>query len=367
MSIRTSLRPEFHRVQEAASFYESKTVIMLGAIQVCLTNPTHVLPPSVQLLVFMVSVIMPTYNRVKYFNEALESAVQQSFDDLEILITDNRSDSDKWEELSEIIDSVNDPRIRVRRNRKNVGPMKNFLAGVKEAEGKYIAALHDDDVWEPTFLERLIPPLEKHPNASLAFSDHYIINQHSEIKDQATEENTERWNRNSLSTGIYQPFCKIGLVDKSVPAQVAAVIRKSAIAWRDFSEKVGHADDLWLTYLACREGRGAYYVNERLTRYRSHDEMLTATSQPELHKGTKYCYEQFLSDSRLNFIHDKLINVYNDVIIHEAFRFLKKGKQEQALELFRSIISEGHSFKAWIGLVLSFMPKWFTIKLLSLR
>jgi glycosyltransferase involved in cell wall biosynthesis len=354
-------------MQEAVSFYESKTVIMLGAIRVYLTNSTHVLPPSVQLLVFMVSVIMPTYNRVKYFNEALESAVQQSFDDLEILITDNGSDSDKWEELSEIIESVNDPRIRVRRNRKNIGPMKNFLSGVKEAEGKYIAALHDDDVWEPTFLQRLIPPLEKHPNASLAFSDHYIIDQHSDIKHQATEENTARWNRNSLSTGVYQPFCKIGLVDKSVPSQVAAVIRKSAIEWPDFPEKVGHAHDLWLTYLACREGRPAYYVNQRLTRYRTHDETLTANAHFELHEGTKYCYEYFLNDSRLDGIHDKILNVYQEVVIHEAFRLLKQGKRGPALELFRSVLSERHSFKAWAGLLASFIPKWFLIKLLSIR
>jgi glycosyltransferase involved in cell wall biosynthesis len=310
---------------------------------------------------------MPTFNRVKYFGEALDSAVQQTFDDIEILITDNGSDPDTWAELKETIESANDPRIRVRRNQKNVGPLRNFLLAVEEAEGKYIAALHDDDVWEPTFLERLISPLRQHPGASLAFSGHYIINQHSEINQEATEKNTSRWNRNLLTTGMYQPFYEIGLVDKSVPAQMAAVIRKSAVDWEDFPEEVGHADDLWLTYLACRDGQGAYYVNERLTRYRVHDDMLTATAQTELHEGTKYCYEHFLKDDRLLGIRDKLANAYRNIKIHEAFRFLEEGKRKQALEIFIGALAERHSFKVWVGLLASFIPRWFLIQALNSR
>jgi uncharacterized protein VirK/YbjX len=166
---------------------------------------------------------------------------------------------------------------------------------------------------------------------------------------------------------MYQPFCKMGLVDNSVPAQVAAVIRKSAIQWQDFPEKVRYAHDLWLTYLACRDKQGAYYVNERLTRYRVHDEMLTATAQTELHEGTKYCYEHFLKDERLAGIRDNLADIYRNVRVREAFSFLKQGNRKRALGLFRAVLAEQRSFKVWIGLMASFMPKWFLAQLFNSR
>lgn len=310
---------------------------------------------------------MPTYNRTHYFREALESAVRQTFTEFDILITDNHSDPVHWEDIAAIIEEVNDPRIRVRRNKRNVGPLRNVVTAAQSARGRYIAILHDDDVWEPNFLKRMVPVLESHPAISIGFSDHYLIDATSQIRHEATEKNSKHWNRDTLDTGIYQPFYEIGLIWKAVPAHMAAVIRKSAIDWEDFPEAVGHADDLWLTYLACREGQAAYYVDDRLTRYRVHDEMLTATAQAELHQGTEYCYKHFLKDEKLDSIHDRLKGAYCDIKIHEALGYLKEGKREQARHILTVVLEERQSVKAWLGMVASLMPKSIIGHILAYR
>src|SRR5687768_14196360 len=119
----------------------------------------------------LVSVIMPTYQRVPYLLKALESALAQTYPNMEILVTDNAASS----EVAGLVDSYKDPRVRYRHNGGNIGLMGNSLAAYREARGEFVASLHDDDMWEPTLLEELVPPLEADPTLALSFSDHWVI------------------------------------------------------------------------------------------------------------------------------------------------------------------------------------------------
>ena len=63
-------------------------------------------------------------------------------------------------EIERLVRSYGDPRLRYRHNGGNIGPMSNAMAAYADARGAYITNLHDDDVWEPTYLARLVPALE---------------------------------------------------------------------------------------------------------------------------------------------------------------------------------------------------------------
>ena len=84
----------------------------------------------------LVSVIIPTYNRTQYFKEALESAVEQTFSDIEIIVTDNCSDEENYRKIAGIVESASESRVRIRRNQKNIGQLQNFLTAVRESRGK---------------------------------------------------------------------------------------------------------------------------------------------------------------------------------------------------------------------------------------
>lgn len=248
----------------------------------------------------LVSVIIPAYNRPDYLQQAIASAVKQTYQNLDIVVCDNCSD----ESLQPIVDSFQDSRIRFWRNSHNLGMLGNIKLGLKMARGKYVASLHDDDVWEEEFIEKLVPTLEANPNLALAFCDHHIINHDGLIDDVLTAKHSQIWKRDTLKEGIYQPFYEIAIVHMSIASVCAAVIRKDVVDWDAIPEEVGGCYDLYINYLCCRSGLGAYYCPEKLTRYRQHQQSDTLTNNPTISirkaKNQIFCYEQFMKDDRLN-------------------------------------------------------------------
>ncbi|MEH1981529.1 MAG: glycosyltransferase family 2 protein [Nostoc sp.] len=250
----------------------------------------------------LVSVIIPTYNRPEYLKQAIASAIKQTYQNIEIIISDNCSS----ENPQELVESFGDSRIRFWRHQQNVGMLANQLHGFKMAQGKYVASLHDDDIWNEDFLAKLVPPLEANSDLIIAFCDQYIIDADGIINDVGTEENTRGYKRDKLAKGIHQPFHKIGLVDKSIPTAASCVIRNNFVNWDSIPSEVGGMWDLYLAYLCCISGRGAYYYPERLTRYRAHEQTDTMLSgsrdvQAKLRKAKSemFCYQVFMEDARL--------------------------------------------------------------------
>lgn len=96
-----------------------------------------------------VSVIIPTYNRANLLKRAIESVISQRFEDFELIVVDDASPDN----TPEIVESINDTRIRYIRLKKNSGGPVARNTGIKKARGKFIALLDDDDEWLPNRLE----------------------------------------------------------------------------------------------------------------------------------------------------------------------------------------------------------------------
>jgi glycosyltransferase involved in cell wall biosynthesis len=244
----------------------------------------------------LVSVIIPTYNRLGYLEKAIQSVVSQSYSCLEIIVSDDCSPQNP----QTLIDSFNDRRIVFRRNSTNLGNGLNVANAFQAAQGKYVASLNDDDNWDPDFLARLIQPLENNEMLAVAFCDHYIINADGMVQYDLTVENSRRWQRDRLAAGVHQPFWTIGLVHQSVSPASSALLRRSMIDWSALME-VGVYWDYYLTYLACCQGYGAYYCPEKLTYYRLHENSETTQSggknaAAKIRKGRSgvFCYEKII-------------------------------------------------------------------------
>lgn len=308
----------------------------------------------------LVSVIIPTYNRPAYLREALESAVRQSYRNIEIIVSDNCSS----ENPKVIVESFQDPRINFFRNTTNLGMFLNTINTFRKARGKYVASLLDDDIWNKDFLEKLIPPLEANSNLALAFCDHYVIDSSGKIDDFATQQCSHFYKREGLQEGIYQPFYELGLVHQTVSPATAAVIRRNVIDWDNIPPEVEGLWDLYLAYLCCRLGRGAYYYPEKLTRYRNHAQTETMLSgrkdfQTKIRKAKAgiFCYERFMEDEQLqefkSYFKQKWIHTNTTLGIG-----LLRGKQiVEARPYFLRALRQDFNLRALTALILSFTPK----------
>ncbi|MDR2408656.1 MAG: glycosyltransferase family 2 protein [Bacteroidales bacterium] len=110
----------------------------------------------------LVSVIIPVYNREKTIGYCLNSVVNQTYKNMEILIIDDCSDKNSFERMKIIIDSYNDNRIRLITLKQKSGAQAARNNGIKESTADWITLLDSDDVWILDKIERQIKVLERH-------------------------------------------------------------------------------------------------------------------------------------------------------------------------------------------------------------
>ena len=168
----------------------------------------------------LVSVIIPTYNKAQFLKKALESILNQTYREVEvILINDGSTDN-----TAEIVKSFNDPRI-IYVWQGNKGPAVARNTGIKKAKGKYVAFLDSDDLWLKEKLEKQVEFMEKNPEVGLLGTACYEINDKGEvigkkifpIKNKILQKDLIKYNPFIQSSIITkrEVFDKVGLYDEN--------------------------------------------------------------------------------------------------------------------------------------------------------
>ncbi|WP_162515379.1 glycosyltransferase [Paenibacillus pinistramenti] len=121
------------------------------------------------------SILIPTYNRPEYLEEALQSALAQTYENIEILICDNSEDG-RTQLMVDYYQTVLGPsRIKYIKNDTNIGPAANQLKCCTLASGEYINYLMDDDLLHPEKIKRMAHYLNTRSEVSLVTSRKKII------------------------------------------------------------------------------------------------------------------------------------------------------------------------------------------------
>ena len=114
-----------------------------------------------------VSVVIPTYNRAYVIEDALASVLYQSHQNLEIIVVDDGS----TDNTLELIETLNDDRVRYIRHERNKGCSAAYNTGIAAAKGEVIAFLDSDDLWHRHYLTRHVQFLSTHPEVDVSFCD----------------------------------------------------------------------------------------------------------------------------------------------------------------------------------------------------
>jgi glycosyltransferase involved in cell wall biosynthesis len=102
----------------------------------------------------LVSILIPVYNRKNLVGETIDSAIKQTYKNIEIVIVDNCSSDGTWELLQEF--AQKDSRIRIFQNPENIGPVRNWKRCIDEAKGEYAKLLFSDDLISENFIEETL-------------------------------------------------------------------------------------------------------------------------------------------------------------------------------------------------------------------
>lgn len=122
-----------------------------------------------------VSVIIPVYNGEKYIRNAIDSVINQTYRNFEIVVANDGSTDNTVEILKEYGDKIR------WKSQENKGPASAKKFGTSMAKGEYLAYLDSDDMFLPDKLKQQVDYLDKHPEVGLVYSGYYQVDEKGEI------------------------------------------------------------------------------------------------------------------------------------------------------------------------------------------
>lgn len=152
----------------------------------------------------LVSVIMPCYNAQDFVGAAIQSVLEQTWKNLELLVIDDGSRDSSRDILSQWAER--DTRVQALINKQNMGVSKTRNRGIGLSKGRWIAFLDSDDVWEKDKLEKQLALAERQA-AQFVFTAASVIDQHSkplgtmsDLPERVAYQQLQRWNMITCSS-----------------------------------------------------------------------------------------------------------------------------------------------------------------------
>ena len=174
-----------------------------------------------------VSVIIPAYNRGNYLRQTIDSVLNQSYGEIELIVVDDGSTDNTMNILleygSKLITLSHDDRL-------NKGQSASINLGLKKAKGDYIAILDSDDYWDSLKIEKQVDHLEKNPAIGLVYCNGKVVDENGNVlSDIYTSSHTEYNRPEDVLVDCYfllpnnalvrrEVFEKAGLFDENLRA-----------------------------------------------------------------------------------------------------------------------------------------------------
>lgn len=217
-----------------------------------------------------VSVIVPNYNHAPFLRQRIDSILNQTFQDLELIILDDCSTDDS----RRIIESYrNEPRVRaIIYNEANSGStFAQWKRGLRKARGRYVWIAESDDYADADFLSVLVETLEKHPEAAVAFTGSVMVDANGE---EIAGMDWDRYRAGAPETEEYDgdEFLRRKLLWTAdlYNASMALFRRETAPEIEDVQLRMRYCGD-WLFWVNMSRKGSAVEVRRKLNRFRQHN------------------------------------------------------------------------------------------------
>ena len=225
----------------------------------------------------LISIVIPTYNRVQFLIETIDSILSQTYSNFElIIVSDGSTDNTKYK-----ISELKDTRIKFVELEKNYGyPAKARNEGINISKGEFIAFCDDDDLWEKNKLEKQVDYINKGYN--------FIFINYKLLKENKTQiryfylKYIIKFIVNKLNSRISYFFLTVTnpVVNSSV------LVQKSLISRIMFNDSIMYrAVEDYQLWIQIYQESNPFYINEELVIYRLHDNNISN----DFSKGLKKC------------------------------------------------------------------------------
>lgn len=297
-----------------------------------------------------VSILMNCYNGEKYLSYSIDSILNQTFEDWELIFWDNQS----TDQSAEIVASYNDRRIRYFFAQTHTSLYGARDAALKHCKGKYLAFLDCDDLWMPDKLEKQVSILKNDNDVVLVYTNTIFFN--SDLKKEkilykCQQQSGYIFRENMLNY-------KFSLETVMVRMKTIADNRIS------FSDKFNMVGDRDFLSTVCFYGN-VQYIHKALGKWRIHANNYSKELDTSYGRELQSMYLRFNDKLKSEFTKEMRIEIYSEIVFREAVILLKdSGVQvRKKLRKIHFLNPRGLLLR-----VLSYLPKniaIYTLKILK--
>lgn len=244
----------------------------------------------------LVSAIIPTYNDAEYLCEAIESVLDQTYENVELIVVDDGSTIDPKAMIQKYMDRIS----YVRKQNGGVGSARNV--GIQSSKGEFLAFLDSDDIWMPQKLEMQVRRFQEDSEPGVVFTDQCTFDE-TGIKSRSKTEMCQVFEGNVFEKLFSCNFVGISTV----------MIRRRCVERVGVFDQTGDISTIEDINYFIRLARHFLfgYVDEVLVKYRLHGDNMSTD------------FEKMYRQDFINF--EKLAVQFHDLNLKKA-RYFKKGK-----------------------------------------
>jgi glycosyltransferase involved in cell wall biosynthesis len=287
----------------------------------------------------MISVVLPNYNYAHYIQEALESLIEQTYKNFEVIIVDDCSTDHSLEVIRPYLERDN--RFSLIVNEKNLGCHASVTKGLQKIQGEFYFGFASDDKILPNFFERCIKAIKANPDIPLFCSRHVCF--HSEAPEVRIMSPLQlqyqemKLDRDHL---LYQ----IKVHRFFIPGGTALVKKEYLEEFGYFEEKYGSLGD-WFTFHRMAFKYGCYFIPETLALMRIHKASLSGAEKIEKKWVAWSNVIQELSKPQNKFYKEPFVrsHIFNTF----GFPFFEFVLKNPKYWLFFKLYVYKHFYKRW--------------------
>jgi len=283
-----------------------------------------------------VSIVLPTYNGAKYIRKSVDSCLNQTYKNIELIIVDDAS----IDETRDIIKSYKDNRIKYIKNEENLGLSKSLNKGFSQSSGEYLTWTSDDNFYSEEAIGLMAEKLNIYKKIDFVYADYYIIDENGNFVRKINVGPIKELDRTNCIGPCF-------LYRRKIYEKIG-----------DFNPEIVVVED-YEYWLRVREKFRMKRINSYLYYYRQHKESLSNKYGLEITEdineiirdgyislSTKYClegeklyYKNDYSRAKKLFIKSLLLNPFNLYSLRVlSFIFLPPHLAEKIRKIKREIL-----------------------------
>lgn len=214
-----------------------------------------------------ISIVLTSYNYEQYISECIQSVINQTYTNWEMVIVDDGSTDNSIDIIKDFCAKDNRIKLFTHQNNENKGLQKTLKYGIEIADTEWITLLESDDILSPDYLEKKAQVIKHNNNINLIFNECEIFGDAKRIEriSRSMKRTSKKLSKRKFPANMFYDF----YCDNNIFTFSSVTVKKSDLLKIDFDTPIDCLLDWWI-YIQLAHLNNFYYIPSKLTKWRLH-------------------------------------------------------------------------------------------------